>query len=198
MAQSILKRQQAKLLIVLALCATFIFAAATERPSASNLLQQTYPQPPSDRTLIYVADEKGTLTALPFETATTPLRIAEVAKGNKMSYLELKGERAATTLNTTTPRFYLFIKDQPGLRPAFLVRLTDKKSARRVAAFMQKGLSGFAVPSEEIVRPRFLVLKREDGMLFMEVQPRYPLASGEYAFVGSDVARIASFRINAP
>ena len=157
--------------------------------------QTSYPKPPSDRTLIYVADEKNALAALPFETATTPLRVAEVARNNKMSYLELQGLTSATTLRTSTPRFYLFIKDQQGVRPAFIVRLTNKKKTRRVGATAQKGLSGFGVPAEEIIKPRLLVLGREDGMLFMEVRPREPLLPGEYAFVGADLSRVATFRI---
>ena len=173
---------------LLSAAAAFTF----ERGAAA---QTSYPQPPPDRTLIYVADEKNALTALPFETATTPLRVSEVAKGDKMSYLELQGLGSATALRTRTPRFYLFIKDQQGVRPAFIVRLTTKKKTRRAGATAQKGLSGFGVPAEEIIKPRLLVLGREDGMLFMEVRPREPLLPGEYAFVGADLSRIATFRI---
>ncbi|MBD0370508.1 MAG: hypothetical protein ICV60_06705 [Pyrinomonadaceae bacterium] len=160
-------------------------------------LQSAYPEAPADRTLIYVADAKNALTALPFEVAVTPLRVAEVARSDKRSYLELQGEHAATLIKDPLPRFYLFVKDAQGVRPPFIVRLVEKKKARRVEALVQKGMSGFAVPSEEIVRPRLLVLKREDGMLFMQVSPREPLAPGEYAFVGADPSRIATFRIGA-
>jgi hypothetical protein len=121
----------------------------------------------------------------------------EVARSDKRSYLELQGEHAVTTINQPSPRFYLFVKDVQGVRPPFIVRMTEKKKARRIGAMTQKGMSGFAVPSEEIIRPRLLVLKREDGMLFMQVSPREPLAPGEYAFVGADPSRIATFRITA-
>jgi hypothetical protein len=157
--------------------------------------QSTYPEPPADRTLIYLADEKNALTALPVEAATTPLRVSEVARSNKRSYLELPGEHSGISISNPLPRFYLFVKDVQNVRPPFIVRLTEKKKARRVEALTQKGLSGFAVPSEEIIRPRLLVLKREDGMLFIQVSPREPLHAGEYAFVGADPARIATFRI---
>jgi hypothetical protein len=160
-------------------------------------LQSDYPQPPADRSLIYLADEMNALAALPFEAATTKLRIREVAGSDKSGYLELQGEHAATSIRSGAPRFYLFVKDVQGVRPPFIVRLREKQKRRRVAALMQKGMSGFAVPSEEIIRPRLLVLKREDGMLFMQVSPRDPLAPGEYAFVGADPSRIATFRIVA-
>ncbi|HEX8747580.1 MAG TPA: hypothetical protein VF717_10295, partial [Pyrinomonadaceae bacterium] len=165
--------------------------------AASRTLQNSYPEPPADKGLIYLADSGNALTALPFETASTPLRVQEVARSDKRSYLELPGQHAATVISQPSPRFYLFVKDAQGVRPPFLVRLTEKKKNRRVEALTQKGLSGFAVPSEEIIRPRLLVLKREDGMLFMQVSPRDPLAPGEYAFVGADPARIVTFRITA-
>lgn len=158
-------------------------------------LQSNYPEPPADRTRIYVSDERNALTALPVEAAVTPLRVNEAARSDKRSYLELQGEHAATNITNSLPRFYLFVQDAQGVRPPFIVRLREKKKARRVEALVQKGMTGFAVPSEEIIRPRLLVLKREDGMLFMQVTPREPLAPGEYAFVGADPARTATFRI---
>lgn len=162
---------------------------------AGGSLQNSYPEPPPDRSLIYLADGGNALSALPFEAATTPLRVQEVARSDKRSYLELQGEHAATVILHPSPLFYLFVKDEQGVRPPFIVRLTGKKKSRRVEAMTQKGFSGFAVPSEEIIRPRLLVLKREGGMLFMQVSPREPLSPGEYAFVGADPARIATFRI---
>ena len=186
-------RAALSLSVAIALLSTAAVTFKLERGVAAQT--SSYPQPPSDRTLIYVADEKNALAALPFETATTPLRVAEVARNNKMSYLELQGLTSATTLRTMTPRFYLFIKDQQGVRPAFIVRLTNKKKTRRAGATAQKGLSGFGVPAEEIIKPRLLVLGREDGMLFMEVRPREPLLPGEYAFVGADLSRVATFSI---
>jgi hypothetical protein len=182
----------------LLLLALFIGGSRISNYGATSVLQSNYPEPPADRTLIYLADEKNALAALPFERATTPLRVEEEARSDKRSYLELAGEHAATVINNGLPHFYLFVKDVQGVRPPFIVRLAEKKKARRVDALTQKGLTGFAVPSEEIIRPRLLVLKREDGMLFMQVGPREPLAPGEYAFIGADPSRIATFRIAAP
>lgn len=180
------------LLLIAAVC-----GSAFEAVFVNAFAQSSYPQPPADRSLIYLADEKNVLTALPVEAATSPVRMNEVARSDKRSYLELKGEHAVTLISNPLPRFYLFVQDIPGVRPPFIVRLTEKGKARRVDAMLQKGMSGFAVPSEEIVHPRLLVLGREDGMLFMQVSPREPLTAGEYAFVGADSARIATFRIAA-
>jgi hypothetical protein len=182
----------------LLLLALFISGNCIANQAATIVLQNKYPEPPTDRSLIYLADEKNALSALPFERATTPLRVEEAARSDKRSYLELPGEHAMTAINNPLPSFYLFVKDVQGVRPPFIVRLTEKKKARRVDALTQKGLTGFAVPSEEIIHPRLLVLKREDGMLFMQVGPREPLAPGEYAFVGADPSRVATFRIIAP
>jgi hypothetical protein len=191
-----------KLFYALAISFTLLLSTGTYDRSRRALaesvgLQNTYPEPPGDRSLIYLSDEKNVLTALPREAATTPLRLNEAARSDKRSYLELKGEHAATLISNPLPRFYLFVQDVQGVRPPFIVRLSEKGKARRVSAMTQKGASGFAVPSEEIVRPRLLVLKREDGMLFMQISPREPLPPGEYAFVGADPARIATFRVVA-
>jgi hypothetical protein len=153
--------------------------------------------PPAERTLIYVADESNTVMALPFETATTPLAVERVAGSDKRSYVELKGERAATALKSDAPRFYLFVSDAPNTHPPFIVSLTAKRGARRVTAMAQKGLKGFAVDSEEIVKPHYRVLGHEGGMLYMEIRPRERLSPGEYAIMGTDLQRIATFRIAA-
>ncbi|HEX8176127.1 MAG TPA: hypothetical protein VF543_13485 [Pyrinomonadaceae bacterium] len=195
--ESSLSNSSFRALPSLSLFALLLCVCVSIGGAASVRLQNNYPEPPADKGLIYLADSSNALTALPFEAASTPLRVQEVARSDKRSYLELPGEHAATVVSQPSPRFYLFVKDAQGVRPPFIVRLTEKKKNRRVEALTQKGFSGFAVPSEEIIRPRLLVLKREDGMLFMQVSPRYPLAPGEYAFVGADPARIATFRIIA-
>jgi hypothetical protein len=183
------------LCLSLALSAGFFEAGALAARPASVSLQNVYPDAPADRSLIYLGDAKNSLVALPVEAATSKLRLSEVARSDKSGYLELQGEHAATAITDPLPHFYLFVKDVQGARPPFIVRLTEKGKARRLAAMTQKGMSGFAVPSEQIIKPRLLVLKREDGMLFMQVSPREPLAPGEYAFVGADPARVAAFRI---
>ena len=159
--------------------------------------QETFPAPPADRAPIYIADERGALSPLAFEAGTTPLNVEAVAKGDKRSYVELKGERSATVIINVEPRFYLFVADDGHAKPPFIVRLTEKRGARRVTAMAQKGYKGFAIDSEEIVKPHYRVLGREGGMLFMEIRAREPLMLGEYAIVGADLQRVATFRVAA-
>jgi hypothetical protein len=159
-------------------------------------MQETFPSPPSDRTLIYIVDEKGTLTPLAFETGTTPLRVDAAAKSDKRSYVEVKGAHAATIIKTDEPRFYLFVPDEGNAKPPFVVRLAEQHGARRVTAMAQKGYRGFAIVSDEIIKPHYRVLAREGGMIFMEIRLREPLMSGEYAIIGTDLQRIATFSIN--
>jgi hypothetical protein len=159
--------------------------------------QESFPAPPAERTLIYLADEKGSLSALAFEEGTTPLSIETAAKGDKRSFVEVKGERSSTVITNIEPRFYLFLPDAPDAKPPFIVRLTEKRGARRVAALAQKGYKGFAIDSEEIVKPHYRVLGREGGMIYMEIRTREPLMLGEYAIIGTDLKRIATFRVAA-
>jgi len=173
--------------------------SATGAFNLSNpIVQETFPAPPADRTLIYLADEKNNLSSLAFEAGTTPLHTEAVATSDKMSYVELKGERAAAEITNDGPRFYLFLPDKADAKPPFLVRLTEKKGARRVSAMAQKGYKGFAIPAEEIIKPHYRVLAREGGMQFMEIRMREPLAVGEYAIIGTDLQRIATFRLVPP
>jgi hypothetical protein len=157
--------------------------------------QESFPAPPADRTLIYIADERGALTPFVFEAGSTPLSIEKVAKGDKRSYVELKGAKSATVVTDIEPRFYLFLPDDGHAKPPFIVRLTEKRGARRVSAMAQKGYTGFAIDSEEIVKPHYRVLGRENGFLFMEIRAREPLVNGEYAIIGTDLQRIATFRV---
>lgn len=158
-------------------------------------VQETFPAPPADRTLVYVKDETGALVALPFEAATTPLSVEKRATSDKRSYVELKNESAATALKTNEPRFYLFVSDAPGTHPPFIVQLTAKRGARRVTAMAQKGYKGFAIDSAEIIKPHYRVLGHEGGLYYMEIRPREMLLPGEYAIIGTDLRRIATFRI---
>ncbi len=135
------------------------------------------------------------LTPLPFETGSTPIKTDAAAKSDKVSYVELKGASAVTVLKTDAPHLYVFVPDRADAHPPFLVRLSTKRGARRVTAITQRGLRGFAIASEEIVKPHYRVLGRDDGMVYMEIRPREPLVPGEYAIVGSDLQRIASFRL---
>jgi hypothetical protein len=109
--------------------------------------------------------------------------------------VELKGERSLTVITRDEPRFYLFVSDAANAKPPFIVRLTEKGKARRVTLMAQKGFKGFAIDSAEIIKPHYRVLQREGGMYFMEIRTREPLMLGEYAIIGSDLARVATFRI---
>src|SRR5437660_11613135 len=186
--------------IALVLSASCLLTASNMSASgaynlSSSFAQETFPAPPADRTLIYLADGKNALTPLAFETGATPLRLEAVATSDKVSYVELKGERAATIITTDEPRFYLFLPDKADAKPPFLVRLSEKKGARRVSAMAQKGYKGFAIPAEEIVKPHYRILGRDGGMQFMEIRMREPLAVGEYAIIGTDLQHIATFRL---
>ena len=199
-----INRQHTRWKTAIALGLTFLAAASIARVAAVAALagelitsQESFPAPPVERGSIYFADEKNALVPLPFEGGTTPLRINEVAGSDKIKYVELKGERAATTIKSDAPRFYLFVPDQANVHPPFLVRLTTKRGVRRVTAMMQRGQRGFAIDSEEIVKPHYRVIARDGGMLYMEVRAREPLLPGEYAIVGTDLARIATFRVVA-
>ncbi|MBA2501508.1 MAG: hypothetical protein H0V27_01385 [Pyrinomonadaceae bacterium] len=177
---------------------TIVSAGSGEPINNFASRQETFPAPPADRALIYIADERGALTPLPFEQAATPLRADVEARSDWRSYVELKGAQAATVIRNNAPRFYLFVPDVSSPRPPYLVRLTEKRGARRVTALAQKGLRGFAIATEEIVFPRYRVLGRAGGMLFMEIRARDLLTDGEYALIGSDLTRTATFRIVSP
>jgi hypothetical protein len=190
------------LMPALAICVTLAATMSDVRRAGASVneksrVQETFPAPPADRTLIYFTDEAGKLMPLPFETGVTPVRVNEVAGSDKRSYVEVKGERAATVIKSDAPRFYLFVPDQQDVHTPFLVRLMNKGHARRVTAMRQRGQRGFAIDSEEIIMPHYRVLARDNGMLYMEFRARAPLEPGEYAFVGSDLQRIATFRIDA-
>ena len=159
--------------------------------------QEFLPPPPADRALIYVLDDQNKLVPLPFAQGQTPLHSEQVAKGTKVSFIELEGEHSATTL-TTVPRLFLFTSGRQGAHPPFLVWLTPRRGMRRVTAIAQKGMQGFAIDSEAIIKPSIRVLARLDGdQVFVELRPRSSLIAGEYAIIGDDLTHIATFRIVA-
>ena len=156
--------------------------------------QEFLPAPPADHALIYVLDQENQLKPLPFERAETPLNPAEVAKNTRFSHIELKGEHAATVLSPNQ-RIFLFTFERPGAHPPFIVWLTTKHGNRRVTAIAQRGLAGFAISTEEIVRPAIRGLVKNGDEVFMELRPRTSLMPGEYAIIGADLTRVATFRV---
>ena len=179
--------------VIIALGALLLFVCHPARASMAHA-QEAFPAPPADRTRIYLVDEKGAPVALTFESGATPLKTNQVAGSDKTSYIELKGAESSLKIKSGEPRFFLFVPDEANVHPPFIVRLTRKGGARRVKAMSQKGFKGFAINSEEIVKPHYRVLARVDGMLYMEIRPRQPLAPGEsYAIIGTDLQRIAAF-----
>lgn len=170
----------------------FIFASSLWKARAQEFL----PSPPADKTLIYILDGDNKLVALPFETGRTPLKITEKAKSSKTSYLEITGEKAATTL-LATPRIFLFTSERPGTHPPFIVWMDSRHGSRRATAVTQAGMPGFAIDSAQIVKPTVRVLAKSGDEVFMEIRPRTSLVPGEYAIIGDDLTRIATFRVTA-
>ena len=156
--------------------------------------QDFLPAPPADRTLIYTLDERNALTPLAFEAARTPLKTTEKAKSTKTSYVEIAGEHSSTTLSAI-PRIFLFTTQGQGSHPPFIVWLTPKRGARRATAIAQAGLTGFGIESEQIVKPTLRVLANLGDQVFIELRPRTSLVPGEYAIIGNDLARVATFRV---
>lgn len=156
--------------------------------------QEFLPSPPSDKTLIYILDGQNKLVALPFETGRTPLKVTEKARSSKTSYLEISGERAVTTL-PAIPRLFLFTTERQGTHPPFIVWMQPRRGARRATAVIQAGMSGFAIDSAQIVKPAVRVIAKSGDEVFMEIRPRTSLVPGEYAIIGDDLTRIATFRV---
>jgi hypothetical protein len=163
-------------------------------PAVLMAQQEILPAPPADHSLIYVLNQERQLVALPFESATTPLRTDQVAKSTTVSYLELKGEHAATVLSANA-WIYLFTNDRGGAHPPMIVWLTPHRGSRRVTAVAERGRGGFAVSSAEIVRPIPRGLAKNGDEVFMELRPRVSLMPGEYAIIGNDLTRVATFRV---
>jgi hypothetical protein len=188
---------------MLVLCVSLVLTTSGSTSGASitdanAFIQQQIVPLPLDRTRIYFVDKNESLAPLSFETGTTPLDPNATAKNTRLGYVEVKGEHAAINITDSNPRFYLFVPDTPNVHPPFLVRLTTKKrGVRRVVVTTERGQQGFAYESGQIVRPLYTVQAHDNGMYFMEVRGREPLLPGEYAFIGADLARLATFRVEA-
>jgi hypothetical protein len=178
-------KRRIQVLSVCCLLAAFAGAAAQ---------QEFLPAAPADHSLIYVLDQQNQLVALPFEMAQTPLHPEQVAKSTRVSYVELKGEHSATVLSASQ-RIFLFKSDRGGAHPPLLVWLTPHHGARRVTAIVQRGQTGLAISSAEIVKPSVRGLSKDGDLVFMELRPRVSLVPGEYAIIGDDLTRVATFRV---
>jgi hypothetical protein len=163
---------------------------------AKTSRQEFLPSPPPDHSLIYVLDQQNKLTALPYERAESPLHTNEIAKNTKSSYIELKGEHAATVFSPTQ-RIFVFVTDRGGAHTPMIVWLTPHRGARRVMVTTERGLAGFAVSSDQIVKPAVRGLNKNGDEVFMELRPRVSLMPGEYAIIGSELSRVATFRVTA-
>jgi len=168
-----------------------VFAAL---PARFSQIPEFFPAPPADHSLIYVLDPQNKLTALPFENAETPIKSDQVARSTSTSYIELKGERSSTVLKADQ-RIFVFTMERPGVHPPFIVLLTPRRGNRRATAILQRGLTGFAISSDQIIRPSVLGLWKSGDEVFMQMRPRVSLAPGEYAIIGADLTRVATFRV---
>ena len=163
-------------------------------PARLSQTREFFPAPPADHSLIYVIDEQHKLIPLPFEKAETSIKTDQVAKSTSTSYLELKGEHSGTVLKADQ-RIFLFTMERPGMHPPFIVLLTTKRGSRRATAILQRGFTGFAISSDQIIRPSVLGLWKSGDEVFMQLRPRVSLAPGEYAIIGADLTRVATFRV---
>lgn len=161
---------------------------------AAQPSQEFLPSPPADHSLIYILDTENKLIGLPFEKAETPIKPEQIAKNTSSSYIELRGEHSGTVLRADQ-RIFLFTFERPGIHPAFIVLLTPKHGNRRATAIVQRGLAGFAISSDQIVRPSVRGLWKSGDEVFMEMRPRVSLAPGEYAIIGADLTRVATFSV---
>jgi hypothetical protein len=168
----------------------FAFAICCSAIAQGDLV----PAPPADHSLIYALTKENQLATLPFEIATTPLRADQIAKSTTTSYIELKGEHATTVLSARAGIF-VFTNDRGGAHPPLIVWLTPHHGSRRVTAIAERGRAGFAISSSEIVRPIPRGLAKNGDEVFMELRPRVSLMPGEYAIIGNDLTRVATFRV---
>lgn len=171
---------------------------------ANTFTQESVLAVPDDPTRIYYTDAQNKLVPLPFESSITSLDPYAFAKNDRVSYAELKGLKAATTLTVNNLRFYVFVADKMDPPPHQLVRLTSKKGRRRFTVISIKGRKGYSPLADESIKLEYRILERlrvEAGkgrylfINYMEIHPRHQLAPGEYAIIGDSLLDIATFRI---
>lgn len=196
------------LISTLLLCASACVAWGVGAISAGHAhAQQTIPPVPQDIKVIYFTDAENKLLPLPFEeaTASVPVQWNVAATSDRTGYVELKGEHSPFVITNADARFYLFVMEKSDVPPPFLVRLKQKKGARRIRAIVERGKPWFAPLEEEVVKPNYRVLETVGlqiprgilPALYMEVRPQRPLSPGEYAFIGKGLATTSTFRIAA-
>ena len=165
--------------------------------------QTDFPEPPSDLTKVYYLDG-NTLVALPFEPGTSPFDIFQPAVDNRITRVRVLRPNAKTVLTNKNLRFFVFVGDRMDPPPHQLVRLTSNKAERYLKISLIKGRKGYApfaednVPLERRILRRMKVSVGVNRVLFvnyLELRPRGPLRSGEYAIIGDSFADIAPFRI---
>jgi len=172
-----------------------LLAFGVALPVRCSQIPEFFPMPPTDHSLIYVIDEPHKLSALLFEKAETPIKSDQVARSTSISYIELKGQHSSTVLKADQ-RIFVFTMERPGMHPPFIVLLTPSRGNRRATAIVQRGLTGFAISSDQIVRPSVLGLWKNGDEVFMQLRPRVSLAPGEYAIIGADLTGVATFRVD--
>ncbi len=175
----------------------FLLAVTAGNRESETAAQEFLPTPPADRAAVYFLTADNELRPLPFERGHTSLATERPAKETRAGFIELTGEHASAVIETSSPRIFLFTAQHAGSHPPFLVLLTARRGSRRVTAVAQQGLTGYAIASEQIIKPNVRVLGTFGEEVFMEIRPRVSLMPGEYAIIGNDLGRIATFRIPA-
>jgi hypothetical protein len=201
-----------KVVLVVALLLLFFSAIGAVRESIASVegkgfaQEEAFPDYPDDITRVYFLTDGHELIALPFEVAVSSLSEKGVTKSNLMGHVELKGERAETVITNPQPRFYVFVQEDVNPPPQFLIHLTGRKGARRFTGVTGKGKGEFSPLSTEAIKLGYRLLTRvpvstDSGaiiyVLYVELRVLSPLAPGEYAIVGNDLANTATFRIPA-
>ena len=118
--------------------------------------------------------------------------------------MRVLGPKAKAVLTNDNLRFFVFVGDRMDPPPHQLVRLTTNNAERSLKISLIKGRKGYApfaednVPLERRILMRMKVGAGVNRFLFvnyLELRPRGPLRSGEYAIIGDSFADIATFRV---
>lgn len=162
-----------------------------------------FPEPPADLTRVYYLDGNNPV-ALPFEPGDSPFDIFQPAVDDRITRVRVSGAKAHTILKNENLRFFVFVGDRMDPPPHQLVRLTSNKTDRYLKISLIKGRKGYApfaednVPLERRILRRMKVSAGANRFLFvnyLELRPRGPLRSGEYAIIGDSLADVATFRV---